>query len=89
MREVAAALPFPHNSFDAPPPAIPASHHRADAARRLAELRRVARRRVILTTQADRISRLWLRECQPPSAAPVWTLAAEAGPCVTPRRPSG
>ena len=59
VRAVAEALPFGDQSFDAGL-AILTVHHWSDAARGLAELRRVAARIVILTTEAERINRLWL-----------------------------
>lgn len=59
VRGVAEALPFPDKSFDAAL-AILTVHHWTDAARGLAELRRVARRVVIMSTSAEQINRLWL-----------------------------
>jgi SAM-dependent methyltransferase len=59
IRAVAEALPVPDRSFDAAL-AILTLHHWTDPAAGLAELRRVARRIVILTTSAARINQLWL-----------------------------
>jgi SAM-dependent methyltransferase len=59
VRAAAEALPFPDQSFDAAM-AILTVHHWADAARGLAELRRVAARIVILSTSAAHINQLWL-----------------------------
>ncbi len=59
VRAAAEALPFPDHTFDAAM-AILTVHHWADAARGLAELRRVAGRVVILSTSAERINQLWL-----------------------------
>jgi SAM-dependent methyltransferase len=83
VRAVAEALPFGDQSFDAGL-AILTVHHWSDAARGLAELRRVAARIVILTTEAERINRLWLTadyfpgsartrrpDIQPPSIAAI------------------
>jgi SAM-dependent methyltransferase len=58
-RAVAEALPFPDHSFDAAL-AILTVHHWSDPARGLGELRRTARRIVILATLAERINELWL-----------------------------
>lgn len=58
VRAVAEALPFGDAAFDAAM-AVLTLHHWADPARGLAELRRVARRRVVILT--------WL-----PDAAPFW-----------------
>lgn len=59
IQAAAEALPFPDRSFDAAM-AILTVHHWTDAARGLAELRRVAARIVILSTSAARINQLWL-----------------------------
>lgn len=59
VRAIAEALPFPDRSFDAAM-AILTVHHWAEAGRGLAELRRVARRIVIMSTLAERINQLWL-----------------------------
>ena len=59
VRAAAEALPFPDRSFDAAL-AVLTVHHWADAARGLAEVRRVAKRVVILSTDARRINQLWL-----------------------------
>jgi SAM-dependent methyltransferase len=59
VRAAAEALPFPDRTFDAAM-AILTVHHWADAARGLAELRRVAARIVIMSTSAVRINQLWL-----------------------------
>jgi SAM-dependent methyltransferase len=59
VRAIAEQLPFADNSFEAAL-AILTVHHWTDAARGLAELRRVAARIVILTTAAERINQLWL-----------------------------
>lgn len=62
VRAVAEALPFPNDSFDATI-AILTIHHWVDAVRGLAELTRVARRRVIIeTSDVDVWSRFWLVE---------------------------
>ena len=59
VRAVAEALPFPDQSFGAAL-AVLTVHHWGDVARGLAELRRVAGRVVILSTDARRINQLWL-----------------------------
>jgi SAM-dependent methyltransferase len=59
VRAIAEQLPFADHSFEAAL-AILTVHHWTDAARGLAELRRVAARIVILTTAAERINQLWL-----------------------------
>ena len=59
VRAVAEALPFEDRSFDAAL-AILTVYHWTDAARGLAELRRVAKRIVIMTASAERINQLWL-----------------------------
>jgi ubiquinone/menaquinone biosynthesis C-methylase UbiE len=56
---VAERLPFADGSFDAAL-AILTLHHWSDVSSGLAELRRVARRIVILSTSAQRINQLWL-----------------------------
>ena len=70
VRAVAEALPFPDRSFDAAL-AVLTVHHWSDAARGLAELRRVAGRIVIFTTLADRINQLWLTSEYFPAMARV------------------
>jgi SAM-dependent methyltransferase len=55
----AEALPFPDDSFDAAM-AVLTDHHWADHAQGLAELRRVARRRVLFTWDEDTALDSWL-----------------------------
>jgi SAM-dependent methyltransferase len=55
----AEALPFPDDSFDAAM-AVLTDHHWADHARGLAELRRVARRRVLFTWDEDTALDSWV-----------------------------
>ena len=65
VRASAESLPFPEDSFDAAM-AVITVHHWADPAAGLAEMRRVARRRVlILGFDAARIADLWLGEYFP------------------------
>jgi SAM-dependent methyltransferase len=59
VRAVAEALPFPGGSFDAAL-AIFTVHHWPDPMRGLAELKRVARRQVFLTFEADFDFEFWL-----------------------------
>lgn len=62
VRALAEALPFPDRSFDVVM-AILTIHHWVDVHRGLAELRRVARGRVILeTSDVDTWTRFWLVE---------------------------
>lgn len=61
VRAVAEALPFPDTCFDAAM-AILTIHHWRDLARGLAELRRVARRVVVLTHEPDMAGGFWLVE---------------------------
>lgn len=58
-RAVAEALPFADGSFDAAL-AVLTHHHWSDAAAGFAELRRVARRQVILTWDPAVTARMWL-----------------------------
>jgi len=55
----AEALPFPDDSFDAAM-AVLTDHHWADHAQGLAELRRVARRRVLFTWEEDTALDSWV-----------------------------
>ncbi|MDI1460659.1 class I SAM-dependent methyltransferase [Catellatospora sp. KI3] len=59
VRAVAEHLPLPDGSFDAAL-AVLTVHHWTDPARGLAELRRVARRQVVLTWDQSVVSRFWL-----------------------------
>ncbi len=59
VRGVAEALPLPDDAADAAL-AVLTTHHWADAAAGLAELRRVARRQVVLTWDPTAVARLWL-----------------------------
>jgi SAM-dependent methyltransferase len=59
VRAVAEALPFPDHRFDAAL-AVLTVHHWSDPERGMRELRRVARRIVIMSTLAERINALWL-----------------------------
>ncbi|HLY30027.1 MAG TPA: class I SAM-dependent methyltransferase [Ktedonobacterales bacterium] len=59
VRAVAEALPFADGSFDAGM-ALWTIHHWSDLDRGLAELRRVARRVVVVAIEASVMNRLWL-----------------------------
>jgi SAM-dependent methyltransferase len=59
VRAVAEALPLPDDAVDAAL-AVLTVHHWADAAAGLAELRRVARRQVVLTWDPAVVAGLWL-----------------------------
>jgi len=59
VQAIAEALPVGDGSFDAAL-AILTLQHWSDPDRGLAELRRVAKRTVLLTTDAERINELWL-----------------------------
>ena len=60
VRAAAESLPFPDDSFDAAM-AVLCDHHWADRARGLRELRRVARRRVVVFTWDQRLAdAFWL-----------------------------
>ncbi|MBW3669445.1 MAG: class I SAM-dependent methyltransferase [Actinobacteria bacterium] len=59
VRAVAEALPFPDDAFDAALVVL-SVHHWADRAAGYAELRRVARRRVVLTFDNDVHRQFWL-----------------------------
>jgi SAM-dependent methyltransferase len=67
VRALAERLPFPPSSFDAAL-AVLTIHHWPDVAGGLGELRRVARRVVILTFDPDLRDRLWLF----PEYLPEW-----------------
>ena len=56
---VAGALPFPDASFDAAL-AVLTVHHWPDAAAGLAEMRRVAKRQVVVTWEPERFEQFWL-----------------------------
>lgn len=60
-RGVAEHVPFPDGSFDAAM-AVLTVHHWPDVAAGLHELRRVARRQVIVGFDADEVERTWLLE---------------------------
>lgn len=76
VQAVAAPLPFADNAFDAAL-AILTVHHWPDAARGLAELRRVAPRQVVLTWDRDVVSKYWLiTDYLPEIAANEQTFAA-------------
>jgi len=65
VRASAESLPFPDDSFDAAM-ALITVHHWADPEAGLAEMRRVARRRVlVLSFDREPIGELWLREYFP------------------------
>jgi SAM-dependent methyltransferase len=64
VRAAAEALPFPSGSFDAVM-AVLTVHHWRDRSAGFAELRRVARVRVVLTFDPDVHSRMWLMEYVP------------------------
>jgi SAM-dependent methyltransferase len=59
VRGVAEALPFHDGAFDAAL-AVLTVHHWTDAARGLAELRRVARQQVVFTWGPSRLATFWL-----------------------------
>jgi SAM-dependent methyltransferase len=60
VQAVAEALPFPHGAFDCAT-ALLTVHHWSDPARGFAELRRVARRQVVLTWDPEQIAeRSWM-----------------------------
>jgi SAM-dependent methyltransferase len=64
VRGVAGALPFRDESFDAAL-AVLTIHHWPDRARGLAELRRAARRRVVILTHDPSLASFWLYEYFP------------------------
>ncbi|MGH3578368.1 MAG: class I SAM-dependent methyltransferase, partial [Mycobacterium sp.] len=66
----AESLPFRDNSFDAAM-AVLTAHHWADAVGGLTEMRRVARRQVVLTFDPDIHNRFWLTTDYIPSAGAV------------------
>jgi SAM-dependent methyltransferase len=68
VQAVAVALPFPDDSFDAALVVL-SVHHWADRAQGYAELRRVARRRVVLTFDPAVHDRFWLIADYLPEAA--------------------
>ena len=55
----AEALPFPDRAFDAAM-AVLSDHHWADRMRGLRELRRVARRAVVVTFDPDHVEHAWI-----------------------------
>lgn len=59
VQGVAGALPFPDASFDVAL-AVLTVHHWPDATAGLTEMRRVARRQVVVTWQPDLFERFWL-----------------------------
>jgi SAM-dependent methyltransferase len=67
VRGVAEALPFENGQFDAAL-AVLTVHHWTDSKRGLTELRRVARRQVILTWDPTHIARLWFTRDYLPAA---------------------
>jgi SAM-dependent methyltransferase len=67
VRAVAEALPFSNNQFDAAL-AVLTVHHWTDAKRGLAELRRVARRQVILTWEPKHLGGFWFTQDYLPEA---------------------
>ena len=67
VRAVAEALPFSNNQFDAAL-AVLTVHHWTDAKRGLAELRRVARRQVILTWDPKHLATFWFTRDYLPEA---------------------
>jgi SAM-dependent methyltransferase len=67
VRGVAEALPFDNGQFDAAL-AVLTVHHWTDSKRGLSELRRVARRQVILTWDPTHITRLWFTRDYLPAA---------------------
>jgi len=64
VQAVAEALPFPNGRFDAAMVVL-SVHHWEDPRRGLAELRRVARRRVVLAFDPDVHQQLWLMDYIP------------------------
>jgi SAM-dependent methyltransferase len=68
VQPVAEALPVGDNSFDAAL-AVLTLHHWPDPDRGLAEIRRVARRAVLLTSDAERINELRLTTVYSPGSA--------------------
>ena len=64
LRAVAEALPFPPAAFDAAMATLTV-HHWANRHAGIAEMRRVARRRVILTFDPDVHNRMWLMDYIP------------------------
>lgn len=64
LRAVAEALPFPPAAFDAAMATLTV-HHWANRHAGFAEMRRVARRRVILTFDPDVHNRMWLMDYIP------------------------
>ncbi|HKP20826.1 MAG TPA: class I SAM-dependent methyltransferase [Thermoleophilaceae bacterium] len=74
VRAVAEALPFEDGSFDAAM-AVLSDHHWPDRARGLAEMRRVARRVVLLTFDPATIHDSWLVSEYFPCAADIMTEA--------------
>jgi SAM-dependent methyltransferase len=68
VRAVAEALPFPSGVFDAVM-AVLTTHHWSDASVGLAELRRVAPRRVVVAYDVRRHNSLWLLADYLPSVA--------------------
>lgn len=77
VRGVAEAIPFPDQAFDAAT-AILTVHHWSDPTTGLAELRRVAPRRIVLTFDAVVHARTWLMDYIPEVAR----LPASSGPGV-------
>lgn len=86
VQGVAEALPFDDNSFDAAM-AVLTVHHWSDQPRGLCELRRVARRKVVILTFDPAFRDLWLHDYFPGLAAvdegqmpPLEAYAAALGP---------
>ncbi|HEV3226903.1 MAG TPA: class I SAM-dependent methyltransferase [Acidimicrobiales bacterium] len=86
LRAAAEHVPFPNDAFDAAL-AIFTVHHWVDPAAGLAELRRVARRQVLLTFEAEMEAEFWLGDYVPAirSQEHSWvaTIDAVAGPLGT------
>ena len=75
VRAAAEALPFDDGQFDAAM-AILTVHHWSDVPAGLAEMRRVARRRVVLTFDAEVHARTWLMDYIPE----ITSLPSSVGP---------
>jgi SAM-dependent methyltransferase len=78
VRATAEALPFRDGSFDSAP-AVLTLHHWADWRAGVSELRRVARRAIVLTSDTDVFARYWLNNEYFPEVVELELASGSAG----------